>query len=611
MSYCLLLAAAYVLGGVAWPDRSARPAHGRWFYRLLVGFALCAALVIVVGSYRLAAAQMLLAIIAIAGLLGQGALRARGKPRVSAPPEDFPPLSWAEYGCLAVTGAALFMSLLSAMAPITGWDATVAHLALPADYQRHGSIYLQQGNVYSGYPHLMHSLYTMAYYSPSGGMEKTAALLAWTFSALGCYAVYLLGRRMMNRLCGLLSAAIFATAPIFADQAGTVGIDLPFALFSTAALTCLAEWFLDRDGAGRQETHWLVLAAFFAGTCCGIRHTGYLICFIMAIAVLYGNPQGRIREFAIFSAMALAASAPWWLRSAIVVGNPLFPFLLELFPRSPIDHILIDGATAHESVTATGGATLWKLLRFPWDIIMRPDDFDGWSKSPGGLILILGVPGLFIAGSRARWLGAYGAAGGTAFFFFQRFARYLLPFFVPAMVIAAMAALRLPRLKWLILPVIGLSFTMGLAIEAASLQFKLPVLMGFQTRHDYLSSRIERYAGFDYANAYLNDGSVILTFDQRSYFIDGPAFQNHWALKRISRQPFTIQYEWLRQAAIRYIIVPVDYLEESGALRDDVAPMVAQWRKSRNHFELLTILESPRMRGQGVERIEIYRVRNS
>ncbi|MBI2426124.1 MAG: glycosyltransferase family 39 protein [Candidatus Hydrogenedentes bacterium] len=609
MSYCLLVAAAYVLGRLIWPDSIAPHTPERWFYRLLAGVSLCAVLVIAVGSYALTSAQLLLAAIALAGLFHAGVVRKNRSPEEAPAPTPHDPFSVMEIACLAVIGASLLMTFIASFAPVTSWDATVAHLALPADYQRHGSIYIQPGNVYSGYPHFMHSLYTLAYFSPSGGLERTAALLGWTFSALACYSIYLLGARVDSRRCGILAAAILATAPIFADQAAGTGIDLPFVVFSTAALTCVAEWFLATGGEDRQRRHWLLLAALLAGASCGIRHTGYLVVIFLGAAVLLGNSRRRTLNFLSFAGVALIASAPWWIRSALVTGNPVFPFLLSWFPAGPIDHIAIGGVGAHESIGGTGGISLWQFVRFPWDIIMRMGSFDGWSKSPGGLVLILGLPGLLVGGKRARWLGMYSASGGAVFFFFQRFARYLLPFFVPAMVIAAMAALRLPRLKWVVGPVIALSFVYGLALEAAALQIKAPVLLGLQTRHDYLEERIERYAAFDYANAYLNDGGVILSIDQRSYFLEARTFQNHWSLKRISQVTFREQLDWLQRNGIRYVIVPVDYLLESGALQD-IAPMVDNWRRSRYHFERLTTLEVPRLHGKGVERVEIYRLRN-
>ena len=84
--------------------------------------------------------------------------------------------------------------------------------------------------------------------------------------------------------------AILATAPIFMDQAGGVGIDLPFTAFIVLALAALATW---RD---TQLNRWLLIAALLAGSACGIRHTGVLTSVLLGVGVLMIAPEQRMRE---------------------------------------------------------------------------------------------------------------------------------------------------------------------------------------------------------------------------------------------------------------------------------------------------------------------------
>ena len=598
MALVILIAAGAVLG--SWSLRPLRLGRGleAWTWRLYAGLALCAVIALALGSYSLGLAQTVLAAVAVLGLGFELFLHTRRTEKTPEPTEQEPPLDTFERICVAATGAALFLALLSALAPVTSWDATVAHIALPSDYAREGRIILEPGNVYSGYPHLMHTLYAVAYYP---NHEKPVTLLNWGFGLLGCLTVFFLGRRIAGRRCGLIAMAIFATAPIFMDQAGGVSIDLAFAAFSVAALAALAAWF-DED-----KPAWLVLCALLAGSACGIRHTGYVVCAFLAVAVLLGARHRRVANSLLFGAVALVAASPWLIRSAILVHNPVFPFLLSLFPADRIPHISISGVAVHESVAHTGGLDWKAFLRFPWDIVMRPNTYDGWSKSPGGMVLVLGVPGLFLGGKRARWLGVYSISGGALFFFFQRLARYLLPFFVPMMVVAAVAAVRIEgRLRQGVVALLVFSFAYGLVLDAAAVHFKIPVVLGWQTREEYLAERVERYAAFQFANRRLNDGGAILTVDQRSYYIDGPTYQNHWAMKAIAKRGLAAQRLWLRRNHIKYILLPVTFLEESGALAKDLMPMFAAWRSDTAHFKRLEVMAFPRVRGEGMERVEIY-----
>ncbi len=580
MSILIILTAAWGVGDAILGRLRIADAVERGGYRLLAGLAAVAAVALTAGSYSLALAQYLLAGVAIAVVI-RAILRSR-RGEASAWNVGLPhDLNRVEAGAMAALAAAGALTFVGAAAPVTGWDATVAHLALPSDYAREGRIYLHPGNVYSGYPQFVHALYAVTFYGSGHG-----------------------GRRVGTRQTGIVAAAILATAPIYMDQAAGVGIDLPFVAYSTAALAALMAW---KD---EQDSRWLVLAGILAGASCGIRHTGFLICVLLALGLLAARPSAAVRTLVSFGAAALIAAGPWFLRTWILVGNPVFPFFLSWFPDSPIDHIAITTPGDHESIARSSGVGILSFLRFPWDIIMRPQLFDGWNKSPGGLVLILGIPGLVVGTARVRMLGAFSIAGGAVFYFFQRLARYLLPFFAPMMVVAALAVERISRGRRVVIAILMFSFAYGLALHAAAVHFKVKVVIGLETKTDYLTSRVERYAAFVYANEHLNDGGMILTIDQRSYFIDGPSYQNHWSLKKIAGWPLDEQVAWLKAQGIRYVMIPGDFVEESGALSGDIAAMLADWQRHPSHFEGIGApLILPRPRGSGVEEVAFYAVR--
>src|SRR5262249_6905189 len=136
--------------------------------------------------------------------------------------------------------------------------------------------------------------------------------------------------------------------------------------------------------------------------------------------------------------------------------------------------------------------------------------------------------------------------------------------------------------------------------------FKIPVVLGMTSREEYLTARVERYPAFLYANRYLNDRGVILTMDQRSYYLSGPSFQNHWALKRVAQLPYAEQLAWLRENHIKHIMIPWDYLNESPALRDGLRPMLMQWSNDDAHFRRIEESQIPRRGGNGLERVAFY-----
>lgn len=592
MSLIGILAAAWVLGGLIlarlWPGGDPTGT----VLRMLAGISAAALLTLAAGSYSLNLAQALLYGTGFAGLAWE--LTRKEKTDTVWPTVTWP-VSYFERACAGAVGLSLFFAFLSALAPVTGWDAAVAHLALPQDYVRAGQIVLNPGNVYSGYPQFMHGLYAVAL---AGGGETSATLINWTMAALACAAIFRLGCALDGPRTGWLAAAMLATAPIFLDQADNPSIDLAFTALVLGAMVALARFF--------ETERWgtLILAALLAGSACGVRHTGYVVCVLLTVGVLIGPGSKQFRSALLFAAVALLCMLPWMVRSWLVAGNPFFPFLGNVF-SSPIVHVGVSDFGAHETVGKTGGVGILALLRFPWDIVMRPGDYDGWSKSPGGLVLALGVPGLVLGGYGARALGVFGAAGGVFFFFFQRFARYLLPFFAPIYVVAALGVNRFGRGKRLVLAMVAVYIVYGLTIHAAAVHFKVPAAFRAESRSDYLHRRVERYAAFDYVNTHCNDGGAVLTVDQRSYYLDPPAFQNHWDMQQLITMPPLWQYYWLYDRGIRYVMVPVEFVEESGALRP-LAPVFDAWRKDKTHFTLLEKLTIPRPSG-GLEHVEIYR----
>ncbi len=599
MPFVLVIAAAAVTGAACSRRLNLGTGPEAGVCAFLVGLCGCAVVAVTLGSVSLGWTQVVLAGVALAGLYREISAYARrtSSSPTSEPPKE--PLELLDYVSLAAAGIALLLALISALAPVTSWDATVAHIALPAAYARAGHLYLEEGNVYSGYPQLMHALYAAVFFR---GGEKPVTLLNWTMALTACWAIYALGARAFNKRTGRAAAAILATAPVFMDQAGGVSIDLAFTALSLAALTALMIW-LDKP----KQRQWLVVCAVLAGSACGVRHTGYLVCVLLGIWVLLGASGQRRNATLVFCGGTAVAASPWLIRSALLAGNPVFPFLSEWFPSSAMDHIAITGLGVHESVTQHGGNSLIAFVRFPWDIIMRPGQYDGWSKSPGGLVLALGVPGLFILGKQARQLGVYSIAGGACFFFFQRLARYILPFFAPMMVVAAAVAVESPKFKRGLTGLLLASFLYGLALHGAAMHFKIPVVLGLETRDEYLTRRVERFAAFQYANQHLNTGGTIFTVDQRSYYLDAPAYQNHWGMKKLCTLPFDQQLAWLREHNIRFVMIPGTFIRESGALKE-VGALLNQWRADP-HFHAVESLSLPRLNGAGQEPVDFYEIK--
>lgn len=583
MSFLIVIAASAALGSILLHRLHASSYLETWCFRLLAGVCAVAILSFVFGHGSLFWTQTLLALIALLGLAGTGMGHLQNRsgsnnaPRVLPTPPAFTLL---EFLAIAAIAGALLLTLADALSPAIQADAVTKYLATASDYAREGRIGPVRGNPYTSHGHWAYALYAVAYFP---GREIPAALLGWTFGILACASVFILGQRIGGRRCGLLAAAMLASAPVYMDQAGGVAIDLALCALATTALTAWLAW------TEKGKPGWLLLSGALAGSACGIRPMGIAVCIALALASFI-HPAAPSRRQALWFLLAAGlALGPWWAHTAYFTGNPFFPWRLG---SSPLDNGI--------------PALLRNLIRFPYEVIMRPVQFDGWMRSPGIMVLALGIPGLVLGGAKARWLGAYAITGGLFAFFFASSALSLLPFCAAMFIVAALAYEKLPRMQWPLGALILFVWMAGLALQAAYLSPKIAVLTGRQTRDTYLSATVDRYPAFQFANNYLNDGGKILALDTRCYYLLPPAFSNTAALRPLVSWPLERQARWLARNDIRYVMLPVTYLRESRELTP-VVPMLNQWRSSPAFFQLIAARDDPRP-GGGLDRVEFYRV---
>jgi hypothetical protein len=544
------------------------------FATWLTGLVLTALLVLGAGCVNLQAAQML------AILMGGGGVYVAFKPwgRLTTvdlgPTRDEQPLpEWATWTLFVALGLSFAFAFLASLAPVTGWDAASLHLALPAAFARAGQIAPRLGHDHSP---LLHALYTVSF---AGGGERSVTLMNWVFGVAACGAVYGLARELAGRYAGLVAAAILATTPVFAHQMGSPSIDLAFAALATTALWMVVRWSRSGDG------HALLFAAVLAGSSCGVRHTGLLLCVLLAVGVALCSPGVRAKATLLFSLAALLALLPWTIYIFMASGLPAAPTL----PEPTLVNLVA-------------------LLRFPWDVVMRPQDLDGWMNSSGALMLVLGVPGLFLGGRAAWGLGGYGLAGSGAVFF-ARSARLMLPFFSPMIALAGVAVVRLTRLRGLAIALLLLHVAYGLALHAATVYPKLPAALGMVARQDYLDETIERMALFNYANRQLT-GSRVWSIDPRTYFLHTSVRIEVATLKQLAGMNADAQYQALQAQGIEYILYSPDYVAKADDIREAAEALLKVWQADKERYPLAARVDctTPRF---GAEEALVFRVNPS
>ena len=139
-----------------------------------------------------------------------------------------------------------------------------------------------------------------------------------------------------------------------------------------------------------RNIRWLTLSGIFAGLAMGTKYSG-IICFIILLGfIIIAARRLSLKELSIFSLAALLPVLPWLIKNLIFVGNPVYPFLYEIFGGANWDGFDVQRFTREMSHYGPS-LGIWRYLSLPLFITC---DW-GTGDIPIGPIILLCLPFLF------------------------------------------------------------------------------------------------------------------------------------------------------------------------------------------------------------------------
>lgn len=440
---------------------------------------------------------------------------------------------------VVVLGIATLFALIGALAPSDSldWDSLAYHLAVPKLWLAAGHSSRISFIHHSNFPFTVDNLYI---WGMSWGGQSGAKAFSVAFLVLGQLALFGFSRERYGKVAGWLSALAFATIPVVLWESGTAYIDVANGLYVGLGVVfaCRA---LQTMSAGDR---WLAIIMLGFGA--GSKYTGLQTIFAVGLVLLCAGflkkrgAEGTRLAFAI-GLGALALASPWYIKNAVVAGNPVYPFFFERFGGKDWDSFSAKIYTEEQQTFGVGkgehgrnpGAIGHAVLGLAYQPgrYTNPGATDGQGfpvAAIGFAIVAAGLAWCF-SGKSQGFEGAVLAVVGISllmWFFLSQQSRYVVPLSVPLAVLAGGA---LKRFKGgvVVAAAIGLQAAYSLfLIYTLRTQTQLQVISGKIPVADYLAMAVPFKEPSDYINENVKDGRVALYDEVFGYFLDVPYF---WA----------------------------------------------------------------------------------
>ncbi len=383
----------------------------RTAFEFLTGSALLSLIV-----FLLAAAHVIHKGTIVAVAIGAAALLFRRR----APAPSFPLLPGWLAATLAIPALAFGVwGFVHAFAPELSPDGSAYHLGHVWRYYREHGFPAITTNLYANLSQGMEMLFLFAY---PFGKYSGAALTHFAFFLCLPWLILSYGRRFGFPAASACAAVIVMVVPV-------AGIDGASAYNDVAvAAVMFGSFYLLRIWEQTRAHSILAAAGLLAGFAFAIKYTAFLaVPFALVFLAVKRAPWKRV---AITGACAAAMMAPWLVKNAVVLGNPVSPFFNQWFPNP---HIHVSWEQQYKRDMQTYGLPDRRAI--PLEVTIRGQALNGllgplFLLAPLALLSLRRREGRYLLSAGLLYLLPYYGNIGT------RFLIAPLPFIALAMTLA-------------------------------------------------------------------------------------------------------------------------------------------------------------------------------
>ncbi|MBV8205033.1 MAG: hypothetical protein JO195_08380 [Candidatus Eremiobacteraeota bacterium] len=468
---------------------------------------------------------------------------------------------------IVVVSLAVITALVNAALPAVWWDPIAYHLPIVAAALRQGSFAFDPHIVQTGFPQLAEAAAIPAY-----AVAGTAGAAMVTLGAGLC--VVLVAWALADSVCehsGAAAAMLVASSALWAWLAPSFYVDIPFALFTLAALLAALQ-----VGTTLRDPHKTIdvaeaatLTGMLCGAAAGVKYSGLSVIAVVAIVILVVAKRERTRVMVAFAVGCALIGGAWYLRSWLLTGDPVYPFAASWFIHT---QAVRDFGVRYVDMTrhwCGGGSTIMDLVTLPYRLFADPRSFCGDPGIALRVALVFALAAIALI-PRARVLAVVGVVLTLFWFITSQQWRFLLPaLFIYAAIAAAGLSGLGPRLRtWggMIIAALGCLTILSnwspawQSQASASIVPALPYISGRADALTYLDMRLETFAAARWLREFGIDGNQIVALDDvRDYYMPaGTMWANPFYQQAIALDwsvPTKVRYSGLTSAGKLYLVV--------------------------------------------------------
>lgn len=356
--------------------------------------------------------------------------------------------------------------LLLALYPPIAFDETLYHLPFVSAIARSGAIRFLTDVRFPVFPQF-HEILCVPAFLLAGDTATHLVALAEVMILIGLMIAW-----PQQRLTGYLAAAIVLGNPIVIQMATITYSEAALMLFVAAGFFCL-----DRNP---------LAAGFLLGSACSVKYLGLYFAAAGFAYLLTFGPHRR-RTIPLYLGALVAGMLPMYSRIVALTGNPVFPFLTNLFGRSPWAPM----TPPHSSRVVSALSLFWNITFAREHVNFQPP----WSPLFAIAMLITLIAAT--RDRRAAFIASVSICYIAIFTFLPQDSRYLLPLLpLVAMTAATVVA---PLLRRNILIVLSLvAIAPGFAYAGYRFVRQGPPPLTAPQRQRYLESHIPEYHALEH-----------------------------------------------------------------------------------------------------------------